>query len=55
LFHPNQAKGREVGAREGSCKASPLTNAAGQGSGPHCPQAAEPLERFRRFFSSWTI
>jgi hypothetical protein len=50
LHHLIKAKGREVELRRELRKASPLTNAAGRGSGPHCPQAAEPLERFRRFF-----
>ena len=31
-------------------KASPSTNAAGRGSGPHCPHAAGPRPRSRRFF-----
>ena len=34
-------------------KASPLTNAAGRGSGPHCPQAAGPRPRSRRFIFLW--
>src|SRR3954452_16849660 len=33
----------------GPRKASPTTNVAGRGSGPHCPQAAGPRPRPRRF------
>jgi hypothetical protein len=50
LPHLITATGREVEIRRDLRKASHLTNAAGRGSGPHCPQAAGPLERFRRFF-----
>ena len=46
---PTNQGNRPGSEGEAPRKASPLTNAAGRGSGPHCPQAAGPRPRSRRF------
>ena len=52
-YRPTKATGREVGSpMRHPARRRPRTNAAGRGSGPHCPQAAGPRPRSRRFHVS---
>jgi hypothetical protein len=45
----HKATGREVRGTEPSQGVATKTNAAGRGSGPHCPQAAGPRLGPRRY------